>query len=513
MINEASEAYRPAASRGALVFFLMIELYKVHSFYKFSLDSFVIVVNRAIDIVAERMNPKKADKEPGEEGEAAGEEEENKEDEPLTPRSLGKRVEALIDSITFQGFNYTRRGLLERHKLLVATMLCLRILIRKKKIDEIEVMALIKKEIAIDVPNQSESLKFLPEAVWPYVKGLENIKAFSNLISNMESEALQWRKWYAEEKAEIAELPRAFKDISLFHRLLILRAMRPDRLSGALQQFVMENLGEEFVEQTPFDVFTTYAEMTAATPIFFVLFPGVDPTPDVERVGKSEGVSIADGTLINISMGQGQEDIAIKALHNCAKQGHWIMVQNVHLMQTWLKVFERNLEIIQEDINPKFRCFISSEPPPLPEMETIPESILQNSIKVANEAPTDLKANIRRAFNMFDESHFERAASHKLPEFKALLFGLCMFHSLILGRKKFGCQGWSRNYNFNDGDLKICGDVLHNYLTKYEKVPYDDLRYIYGEIMYGGHITDGWDRRTNNTYLKVLIRPEILNGM
>jgi hypothetical protein len=52
-----------------------------------------------------------------------------------------------------------------------------------------------------------------------------------------------------------------------------------------------------------------------------------------------------------------------------------------------------------------------------------------------------------------------------------------MFHSLILGRKKFGCQGWSRNYNFNDGDLTICGDVLHNYLTKYDKVPYADLAY------------------------------------
>ena len=513
MINEASEAYRPAGSRGALVFFMMIELYKVHSFYKFSLDSFVIVVNRAIDIVAERMNPKKVAKEPGEEGGEAPEEEENKEEEQMTPRSLAKRVDALIDSITLQGFNYTRRGLLERHKLLVATMLCLRIMIRKKKIDEVEVGALIKKEVAIDVPNQSESLKFLPESIWPAIKGLESIKVFANLISSMESEALQWRKWYAEEKAEIAELPRQYKDISLFHRLLILRAMRPDRLSGALQQFVGENLGEEFVEQTPFDVFQLYNEMTAITPAFFVLFPGVDPTPDVERVGKSNGISIVDNTLINISMGQGQEDIAIKALHDCAKKGNWIMVQNVHLMQTWLKVFERNLEIIQEDIHPKFRCFISSEPPPLPEMETIPESILQNSVKVANEAPTDLKANIRRAFNMFDESHFERAISHKLPEFKAILFGLCMFHSLILGRKKFGCQGWSRNYNFNDGDLRICGDVIHNYLTKYEKVPYEDLRYIFGEIMYGGHITDGWDRRTNNTYLKVLIRPEILNGM
>ena len=30
--------------------------------------------------------------------------------------------------------------------------------------------------------------------------------------------------------------------------------------------------------------------------------------------------------------------------------------------------------------------------------------------------------------------------------------------------------------------------------------------------MYGGHITDNWDRRTNNAYLKTLIRPELLTG-
>lgn len=59
MIKEASEYYRPAASRGALVFFLMNDLAKMHSFYKFSLDSFIIVIKRAIDIVAEAMKPKK----------------------------------------------------------------------------------------------------------------------------------------------------------------------------------------------------------------------------------------------------------------------------------------------------------------------------------------------------------------------------------------------------------------------------------------------------------------------
>lgn len=66
---------------------------------------------------------------------------------------LFKRVEALSDSITYESFNYTRRGLFEKHKLLVATVLCLRILIRKKKIDEAEVNALVKKEVAIDLPH------------------------------------------------------------------------------------------------------------------------------------------------------------------------------------------------------------------------------------------------------------------------------------------------------------------------------------------------------------------------
>jgi dynein heavy chain len=51
------------------------------------------------------------------------------------------------------------------------------------------------------------------------------------------------------------------KDISLFHRILLLRALRPDRLINALRQFVKDNMGEEYVEQPAFDMTATYAEM------------------------------------------------------------------------------------------------------------------------------------------------------------------------------------------------------------------------------------------------------------
>lgn len=43
-------------------------------------------------------------------------------------------------------------------------------------------------------------------------------------------------------------------------------------------------------------------------------------------------------------------------------------------------------------------------------------------------------------------------------------------------------MGFCRGYSFNTGDLTTCGDVLLNYLEAYEAVPWDDLRYMFGEV-------------------------------
>jgi dynein heavy chain len=104
-------------------------------------------------------------------------------------------------------------------------------------------------------------------------------------------------------------------------------------------------------------------------------------------------------------------------------------------------------------------------------------------------------------------------ACTKKTEFKTCLFALCWFHSIVLGRRRFGQQGWSRKYSFNTGDLTICANVLQAYLEANPIVPWDDLRYIFGEIMYGGHITDAWDRRTCNSYLSVLVNDQLFNGL
>lgn len=44
------------------------------------------------------------------------------------------------------------------------------------------------------------------------------------------------------------------------------------------------------------------------------------------------------------------------------------------------------------------------------------------------------------------------------------------------------------------------------------QVPWTDLRYLFGEIMYGGHITDDWDRRLCKTYLEEYMKPELVRN-
>jgi dynein heavy chain len=430
----------------------------------------------------------------------------------LTDEEMVQRCRILMDSITFCVYNYIRRGLFERDKLTVATMLTLNILLKDGALPEAEVQALLISKSHTDPGNPGSASEWLSQAIWAKIRALETMKCFQGIGDAFQNDPDAWCKWFASEDAEKQNLPGEFNKLSAFQRIILLRAVRPDRVTNALRSFIANTLGNDYVTQPPFNMDATFEETNCNIPIFFVLFPGVDPTPWVEKLGRSKGISLENGNFINISMGQGQEAYAGESVKKLATEGGWIILQNVHLMQTWLPLLERQLEeVATEGAHENFRCFISAEPPPLPDMLNIPESLMQSCIKVANEAPSDIQSNLRRAWANFSEDRVQ--ACTKPSEFKACLFSLCWFHAIVLGRRRFGQQGWSRAYSFNTGDLTICANILQSYLDNNATVPWDDLRYIFGEIMYGGHITDSWDRRTNNTYLSVLLNPGLLNAM
>ncbi|NXH09440.1 DYH9 protein, partial [Bucco capensis] len=475
-INEAREHYRPAAARASLLYFTMNELHAIHPMYQFSLKAFSMVFQKAIERAA------------------AGE-------------SLAVRVHNLIDSITFSSFQYTTRGLFEADKLTYTAQLTFQILLMSKEINAAELDFLLRYPAQAGVTSPVE---FLSDHSWGGIKALSSMEEFRNLDRDIEGSAKRWKKFVESECPEKEKFPQEWKNKSALQRLCILRALRADRMTYALRDFVEEKLGSKYVVGRSLDFASTFEESGPATPMFFILSPGVDPLKDVEKQGKKLGYTFNNRNFHNVSLGQGQEVVAEGALDVAAKEGHWVILQNIHLVAKWLTSLEKKLEQHSEGSHQDFRVFISAEPAPSPESHCIPQGILENSIKITNEAPTGMQANLHKALDNFSQDTLELCSREN--EFKSILFALCYFHAVVAERRRFGPQGWNFPYPFNTGDLTISVNVLYNYLEASSKVPYDDLRYLFGEIMYGGHITDDWDRRLCRTYLEEFIKPEMLEG-
>ena len=93
------------------------------------------------------------------------------------------------------------------------------------------------------------------------------------------------------------------------------------------RNFIEEKLGSKYTEGRAVEFAKSFEESGPATPIFFILSPGVDPLKDVEALGKKLNFSDECKNFHNISLGQGQEIVAEQAMDIAAKEGHWVVLQ------------------------------------------------------------------------------------------------------------------------------------------------------------------------------------------
>lgn len=475
-IDRAREIYRSVAERASILYFILNDLYKLNLMYQFSLKAFVVVFKRAITNTSKQT-------------------------------SVRDRVNALLDSITYAVHLYTCRGLFEKDKLVYKAQLVFQILLQAGKISAIETDFLLRFPY---ITNIQSPFDFLPHHLWGGVKSLSTFDGFHGLDRDLELSTKRWRKFIESETPENEKLPGEWKNRTPMQRLCILRTLRPDRMTYAIYNFVEKIMGSKYVETRTVPFSESFMESTSSTPLFFILSPGVDPLNEVERLGKKLNFSTDYGNFHNISLGQGQEQIAEAALELAINKGHWVILQNIHLVQKWLTSLEKRIEDTLDGANGSFRLFISAEAAISSDYHIIPQGILEASIKITNESPTGMRANLHRALDNFTQDMLEHCS--KETEFKSILFSLCYFHAVVCERRKFGSQGWNLRYPFNMGDLTISVYVLFNYLEGNKNIPWDDLRYLFGEIMYGGHITDDWDRRLCQTYLLEYMQPELITG-
>lgn len=75
----------------------------------------------------------------------------------------------------------------------------------------------------------------------------------------------------------------------------------------------------------------------------------------------------------------------------------------MHLVSKWLSTLEKKLEQYSEESDPNYRVYISAEPAGTRDSHIIPQGILETAIKITNEPPTGMFANLHKALDNFNQ--------------------------------------------------------------------------------------------------------------
>lgn len=410
-IDAARNQYRGAAERASILYFVLCDLGKIDPMYQFSLDTYISLFKRSID----------------------------ESDHPARPELIQDRVRMLNEHHTYEVYKTTCQGLFEKDKLLFSFQMCVRILQHRNELNMEEFNFFLKGGQVLDKDSQTPNPcgSWLREQLWDNIFELDKLITFHGIVASFEDIGNeQWNTWYRGQTPETDPLPSEWEQkCSFWHKMLIVRSLRPDRVLFMIKQFVVENdyMGERYVNPPINDIRTIYASSDSTTPFIFVLSPGADPQSQLEQLVKTENV-----VLKSLSLGQGQDVIAARYIAEALDKGEWVYLANCHLMIRWMGRLEQIIEEFSagsgdKKPHPNFRLWLSSNPHP-----QFPIAILQRSRKITTEPPQGLRSNLLRIYGGISPQKFyicERV------EYKRLLFALAFFHSVLLERRKFGSLG------------------------------------------------------------------------
>ncbi|KAJ7419933.1 Dynein heavy chain 10, axonemal [Willisornis vidua] len=466
-IDGLRDGYRPAARRGAILFSVLSEMALVNAMYQFSLVSFLEVFGFSL----RKSMPS-----------------------PILP----KRLKNIMDTLTLNTYNYGCTGLFEKHKLLFSFNMTVKIEQADGRIPQEEFEFFLKGNISLEKSARRKPYAWLPDQGWEDLMRLSELfpDTFGSLPDDVEDNPEVWRNWYDTDALEQIPFPMQYQDsLTAFQRLLLLRCFRVDRLYRAVTDFVTVTMGETYVQPPVISFEAILQQSSPYSPVVFILSPGCDPVNDLMKL--AERMEFAAERLKFLAMGQGQDKIALQMLEEAVVHGEWLMLQNCHLLVKWLIHLEKALEKITEP-HPDFRLWLTTDP-----IKGFPIGILQRSLKVVTEPPNGLKLNIRATYFKIPQEALEQCPH---PAFKSLVYVLAFFHAVVQERRKFGKVGWNVPYDFNESDFQVCMEILNTYLTKAfeqkdDQIPWSSLKYLIGEVMYGGRAIDSFDRRILTVYM------------
>lgn len=474
-IDRTRATFRPVAFRAQILFFTIVDLAVIDPMYQYSLQWFSNLFAVSVDTSQKSNDP-------------------------------DARIEILNNHFTQSLYDNVCRSLFEKDKTLFSLKLTVNIMFGDNRMDADELRFFLagpSGEVTI-LPNPTDWLGDLEwgetyRQLHVMTKILPCFEGFEQFFVDNNAE---FRKIFDDDAPQEMPIPGEWNSkLTSFQKMIVLKTFRPDKIVLAVQNFITEQIGKQFIEPPTFNLAKSYKDSSITTPLIFVLSAGSDPVADFERFAGDMNMT---KKVEKISLGRGQGPKAQTMINDNLTRGGWVLLMNCHLAVSWMPTLEAICEQIDDTKHRDFRLWLTSMPTP-----AFPVSVLQNSVKMTLEPPSGLRANVLGSYEALTEEQF--GGCTKPETYKMLLFGFCFFHAIVQDRRKFGPIGWNIPYAFTNEDLMVCRRQLKNFVEDYEEVPFKVLNIVGAYVNYGGRVTDDKDVRLITTILETYMCPEMLN--
>ncbi|KAI1728166.1 dynein heavy chain and region d6 of dynein motor domain-containing protein [Ditylenchus destructor] len=487
-VELVSQKYTRLANAASLIYLTLYNLNEVSFLYRYSLSTIEDVFTTALK--AAQQNGSK---------------------------DYDERLSLILRSLFQVAFARVSTGLLHSDKVLLALLL-MRIYLKcgtnetqyEPLFDHLlGAPAVLSASKAIQEAASKLHIEPLGNAQLVALLRLASLPAFKNCVSKAQN--IDLASWFTSDKPE-ANVPVLWEDDEkltsirrYLNELLVIHALRPDRLLASAHLLVNSAFGTDFMEQDKVinlrEIIET--EVLSKTPVLLCSAMGYDASTRVEDLAVEVNKEI---TSIAIGSAEGFNQ-ADAALNSGSKSGRWILLKNVHLAPSWLTQLEKKLHNLKP--HPQFRLLLTAEINP-----KLPPSMIEASRVLVFEPSTGLKANLLRSLSAISPSRF----SQMPVERSRLYFLLCWFHAIVQERLRYCPLGWSVPYEFSDADLRVALDTMDAAVdlvalkrsnVNPEKLPWAALITLFSQCIYGGKITNKFDQELLDAFLQKLFTKRI----